>query len=208
LGPRDELSGLLRSLDWAALLHEVGEQGAAFAAEAMTPGCRARLVAELATGPYQRLPPVIGPVRQEAEAFMIPLARLEGYPVLAGLCAELVAAVHQHGVPQWVPNEVAVQRYLPGSAGISPHRDRRRYAQLIAVITVTGSASFTLCRDRRGEPIRSWPARAGSLVLLRGLGLGGVADGRPMHAVAGPTATGTPRISVGLRMDTAVVSGP
>lgn len=206
MGTRDELSGLLRTLDWAALLREVGEHSAAFAAEAVTSGWCARLAAELATGPYQRLPPVIGPVRQEVEAFMIPLAQLPHYPVLAGLCAQLVAAVHQHGVRQWVPNEVAVQRYLPGSAGISPHRDRRRYAQLIAVITVTGSAAFTVCRDRRGEPIRSWPASAGSLVLLRGTGLGGVADGRPMHAVAGPA--GTPRISVGLRMDTAVVSGP
>ncbi|MGH3825416.1 MAG: hypothetical protein ACRDRA_21635 [Pseudonocardiaceae bacterium] len=192
---------LAPDLDWSALLREVTEQGAAFAAGAVRRGVRDQLAAELVSGPYKPVQPVIGQVRQEADSFLIPLGQLGRYPVLSRLCDELVRQVHTHGVPEWVPNEVAVQRYQPGSLGITPHRDQRRYAQLVAVITIAGSAPFTLCRNRDGDPIRTWQADEGSLVALRGPGLAGHPDGRPMHLVGGPT--GTPRTSIGIRMDMA-----
>ncbi len=192
---------MVRDLDWATLLCDVTEQGAAFAARAVRRPFCDQLADELRDGPYQPVEPLIGPVRQEAESFEAPVRELDRYPVLSSLCEELVRQVHQHGVPQWVPNEVAVQRYQPGSVGITPHRDQRRYAQLVAVITIAGSAPFTLCRNRAGDPIRTWQADEGSLVLLRGPGLAGDPDGRPMHLVGGPT--GTPRTSIGIRMDTA-----
>jgi hypothetical protein len=133
----------------------------------------------------------------------LPIERLKPqYLALAGLCDELVGQVHRHGVPQWLPNEVAVQRYHPGSLGITPHRDQRWFAQLVATITVAGSAPFTLCRNRAGDPIRTWQASEGSLVLLRGPGLAGQEDGRPMHLVGGPTG-GTARTSIGIRMHSA-----
>ncbi len=191
---------MLRDLDWSTLLREVTEHGAAFAAGALgRSGCD-QLVAELLGGPYEPVEPVIGRVRQQAESFLVPVGQLpRRYPVLAGLCHELVRQIQDHGAPRWVPTEVAVQRYQPGSIGITPHRDQRRYAQLVAVITVAGSAPFTLCHNREGDPIQTWQAAAGSLVLLRGPGLSGE-DGRPMHLVGGPT--GTPRTSIGIRMDT------
>jgi hypothetical protein len=192
---------MLRDLDWSTLLREVTAQGAAFVARAFRRPFRDELAAELAAGPYEPVEPVIGQVRQEAESFKVPIGDMEGYPVLSGLCDRLVRQVHTHGVPEWVPNEVAVQRYQPGSIGITPHRDQRRFALLVAVITVAGSAPFTLCRNRSGDPIRTWQADEGSLVLLRGPGLAGEQDGRPMHHVGGPT--GAPRTSIGIRMDTA-----
>lgn len=191
----------MRDLDWATLLREVTEQGAAFAARAVGRSVCEQLVAELRDGPYEPVAPLIGQVRQEVESFEAPIPELDRYPLLGGLCDELGRQVHWHGVPEWVPNEVAVQRYQPGSVGITPHRDQRRYAQLVVVITVAGSASFTLCHNRDGDPIRTWQAEPGSLVLLRGPGLAGDPDGRPMHSVGGPT--GTPRTSIGIRMDTA-----
>ncbi|MGH3973683.1 MAG: alpha-ketoglutarate-dependent dioxygenase AlkB, partial [Pseudonocardiaceae bacterium] len=155
-------------LDWATLLREVTEQGAAFAARAVRqPFCQ-QLAAELRGGPYQLVQPLIGQVRQEVESFEISIAKLDRYPVLRGLCDELVGRVHEHGVPEWVPNEAAIQRYQPGSVGITPHRDQRRYAQLVAVTTIAGSAPFTLCRNRAGDPIQTWQVDEGSLVLLRG----------------------------------------
>ncbi len=190
----------MRDLDWSTLLREVTEQGAAFAARAVRQPFCEQLAAELRDGPYEPVEPVIGQVRQEAESFVVGVGELDRYPVLTSLCDELARQVHEHGVPEWVPNEVAIQRYQPGSIGITPHRDQRRYAQLVAVITVTGSAPFTLCHNRDGDPIRTWQADEGSLVLLRGPGLAGDPDGRPMHVVGGPT--GTPRTSIGIRMDT------
>jgi hypothetical protein len=193
---------MLRDLDWSTLLREVTERGAAFADGAVgRPGCD-QLATELLTGPYVPVEPLIGRVRQQAESFLVPIGQLERhYPVLAALCHELVRQIQAHGVPRWVPTEVAVQRYQPGSIGITPHRDQRRCALLVAVITVVGSAPFTLCHNRAGDPIRTWQAAAGSLVLLRGPGLAGNPDGRPMHLVGGPT--GTSRTSIGIRMDTA-----
>ncbi|HET9118647.1 MAG TPA: hypothetical protein VFN75_11340 [Pseudonocardiaceae bacterium] len=191
---------MLRDLDWSSLLREVTEQGAAFVARVFRQPLRDRLAIELAAGPYEPVEPVIGQVRQETESFVVPAGDLDRYPVLSCLHDRLVQRIQTHGVPEWMPNEVAVQRYQPGSIGISPHRDQRRFALLVAVITVAGSAPFTLCRNRSGDPIRTWQADEGSLVLLRGPGLAGEPDGRPMHHVGGPTST--PRTSIGIRMDT------
>ncbi len=200
------LRALVRGdLDWSTLLHEVTAQGAAYAARAVRQPVCAQLAAELRDGRYEPVESVIGSVRQETEAFEVAVAELDRYPLLSSVCDELVRRLHEHGVPQWVPNEVSIQRYRPGSIGITPHRDQRRYAQLVAVITITGSAPFTLCRNRGGDPLRTWQADEGSLVLLRGPGLAGDQDGRPMHMVGGPT--GTPRTSIGIRMDTAYSDG-
>ncbi|MGH3672975.1 MAG: hypothetical protein ACRDSH_20485 [Pseudonocardiaceae bacterium] len=195
------MQALQNDLDWHLLFREVIGQGAAFVARAVRQPVCGQLAEELCDGPYQPVAPEIGPVRQEVGSFEVSAAELDRYPVLAGLWDELAGQVRQHGVPEWVPNEAAVQRYQPGSLGITPHRDQRRFARLVVVITVTGCAPFTLCRSRDGDPVRTWQAGEGSLVLLRGPGLDGDPDGRPMHAVGGPA--GVPRTSVGIRMDTA-----
>ena len=78
-------------------------------------------------------------------------------------------------------------RYHAGSLGITPHRDNRRYRHLIAILTVQGSASFTLCADRDGTILDQWHTVPNSLVLLRAPGLAGAADSRPFHTVGGPT---------------------
>jgi hypothetical protein len=200
------MAALAGHLEWSTLLDEVVEHGVAFVSRAVCQPCCVQLMAELDGAPFEPVTPKIGQVRQEAESFELRVEQLKPrYPALAGLCDELVGQVHRHGVPQWLPNEVAVQRYHPGSLGITPHRDQRRFAQLVAVITIVGSAPFTLCRNRAGDPIRTWQASAGSLVLLRGPGLAGQKDGRPMHLVGGPTG-GTARMSIGIRMHTAVTA--
>jgi hypothetical protein len=56
------------------------------------------------------------------------------------------------------------------------------------VFTLLGSSEFLLCKGRSGSVIETWQTRPGTLVLLRGPGLGGLEDGRPFHAVRGPTA--------------------
>jgi hypothetical protein len=194
------MHALRSELDWAGLLRAVTEQGAGFDGQAVGAPFLDRLAAELRDGPFAAVQPVVGQVRQEAESFELAASQLSDYPVLAGLRDELVAEVHQRGIPDWMPNEVAVQRYRPGAIGITPHRDQRRYALIVAVITVSGSAPLTLCRNRQGDALSTWHAGPGSLVLLRGPGLAGEPDGRPLHAIGGPTDQ--PRTSVGLRMDT------
>ena len=103
------------------------------------------------------------------------------------------------GLARWWPNEAYVQRYEPGALGVSPHRDGKRFAVLVAVFTIQGSARFALCRDRAGTVVQEWDAGPGSLALLRGPGLADSEDRRPFHTVHGPT--GGRRCSVSFRMN-------
>ncbi len=202
--PRDE-PALRSELDWPALLGAVARTGAAFAARAVTEPLRHAVLAEVAGLPFEDVEPVVGGrVRQDAAAFVIEDHRLGNYPALHTLREQLVRAVHDHAarsscLASWQPTEACVQLYRPGALGVSPHLDHKRYAMLVAVVTITGTADFTLCRNRSGEPIRTWTAGPGSLALLRGPGLTGDQDGRPLHAVGGPTSGD--RVSVGIRMD-------
>jgi hypothetical protein len=168
------------------------------------PLCRA-VLDELAAEPFAALPPVEGPfgVRQEGEHLVLAGAAIGRRPAVRALHETVVAAVQAHageidGLGSWHPDEVTVQRYRPGSAGISVHRDGRRHRHLVAILTLEGSARLRQCSDREGTTVRAWAADAGSLVLLRGPGLAGTDDDRPLHAVDGPGEH--PRTSFSLRV--------
>ena len=191
--------------DLGPVLRRTVRDGAAYAPGVVPPArCRAVLDG-LATETLVALPPVEGPfgVRQEGEHLVLTGEEIGRRPAVRALHEAVVAAVHARageiaGLADWHPDEVAVQRYLPGSAGISVHRDGRRHRYLVAILTLEGSARLRQCSDREGTTARAWDADAGSLVLLRGPGLAGVEDDRPLHAVDGPRAH--PRTSFTLRM--------
>lgn len=178
--------------------------GAAFVASALGEHALASISRELAPARFGKLAGREGRARQEGEILVL-TGPLRGYPAIRQLRGELVAAARGlaaaiPGLEVWDPDEVAVQRYHAGALGITPHLDLKRYGYLVAVATVHGSAAFTWCRNRDGDPLATWQAGPGSLVLLRGPGLGGTPDSRPLHAVSGPV-TGQ-RISLGFRMNT------
>jgi len=91
-----------------------------------------------------------------------------------------------------------VQRYPPGCAGITPHRDHVRYGFLIVIILLTGDGYFGVCHDRQGNGSREVEFKPGDLLLMGGPGL---VSGftRPFHFVNGVTDT---RRTIGLRYDT------
>jgi hypothetical protein len=192
-----DLAGGLR----AAASHGAG---AALLPDALPAEACAWIVGELASARFSRLQEHEGHARQEGEILVIRNS-LRDYPAIRRLRRELVNAAHEAadeiaGLASWEPNEVAAQRYRAGSLGITPHLDLKRYRYLIVVATVEGAADFTLCKNRKGDLVTTWRAETGSLILLRGPGLGGVDDGRPLHAVAGPMQG--QRTSLGFRMDT------
>jgi alkylated DNA repair dioxygenase AlkB len=94
-------------------------------------------------------------------------------------------------------NDMIVQRYHPGSLGITPHRDHIRYRDLVAIVTLAGQARFFLCADRGGRDAREVPTPPGSLLLMRAPGFAGRGD-RPFHMLSEVTET---RIGLGLRHD-------
>lgn len=191
-------------LDLRPALDTVRTHGAAFVEHALTDPFLAELRAEANALPYEPLAAEEGVARQEGEIHMIHGATSD-HPAVDRLRDQLVAAIHSHAdeissCANWQPNETCIQRYHPGALGITPHLDLKRYHYLVAIITADGSAPFTHCKNRAGDPLATWAASAGSLVLLRAPGLDGADDGRPLHTVSGPERG--QRISVAYRMDT------
>ena len=95
-------------------------------------------------------------------------------------------------------NDLIVQRYAPGCAGITPHRDHVRYGCLIAIILLTGDGYFGVCDDRQGNASREIEFKPGDLLLMGGPGLLPNFR-RPFHFVNGVTDW---RRTIGLRYDT------
>jgi hypothetical protein len=95
-------------------------------------------------------------------------------------------------------NDLIVQRYAAGSAGITPHRDHVRYRGLVVLVTLLGCSELLLCDDRAGSNPRAFPMAPGVATLMVAPGFAGESR-RPFHCVA---TLREPRVSLGLRYDT------
>jgi hypothetical protein len=192
------------ALDLRPALQAVRSHGAAFIEHAVTDAYLDELRTHTNALRFEPMAAHEGRARQEGEVHVIHGSG-DGHPPIQHLHNGLVELVHNHGaeIPgcaDWQPNEISIQRYPPGALGITPHLDLKRYHYLVAIITANGSAPFTICKNRGGDPLTTWPAAAGSLVLLRAPGLDGIDDARPLHTVSGPPTDH--RVSVSFRMDT------
>ncbi len=154
-------------MDLRGALERVRDVGRAVVNGVLSEARCASIVREVAERSFERLPPSIGPVQQETELLLL-TGEFAEVPWVSRLREELVAAIRDQTpggteLGDWWPNEAYVQRYEPGALGVTAHVDSKRFVLLIAV-------------------------HPGTLVLLRGPGLGGLEDGRPFHAVRGPAA--------------------
>ncbi len=200
------MAALIADLDLQQPLQRLTEAAATFVPQALAEPFGHFLVHEVNAGPFDRLPEQVGRygVRQQAEHRVILGDDVGAYPGVDGLRREFVARVRAYaddvqGLGEWYPNDISIQRYQAGSLGISPHLDNKRYRYLVAIFTLEGAAPLAWCTDRQGAVQHEWATAPGSLVLLRGPGLGGVEDGRPLHTVGGPSEGR--RTSLTFRMD-------
>lgn len=203
--------GCLRLPALRGLVEEVRLAGFARSPGALEPAWRLELLRELEGRTFQPLPEEVGPVRQRGEELVVATGDAD-YPAVAQLAAALRAALtaELEGIAwlgQFVANQAVFVRYRGLGAGISPHRDHKRYAFLVAVFTLAGEAPFSVVGDRAGQHrLAGWMTAPGDLCLLRAPGFAGHDDGRPLHAVAAPA--GEERISLAFRMDTRAATGP
>ena len=93
--------------------------------------------------------------------------------------------------------DIVVQRYPPGSLGITPHRDHIRYRGLVAIVVLGGDGRFFTCADRAGHDRHEISAPPGHVILLRAPGFAGGRD-RPFHGLCDVASR---RTSVGLRQE-------
>ncbi len=197
-------SVLVTDVDLKEALRRTASGGAAHVDRVLDDGFRRRLWAALRTGPLRRMEGTFGKagVRMEIDGFDLE-APFEGFPLVAELRRAVRERVREdgrgiRGLAGWDPNEAGVGVYRPGSVGITAHLDGKWYRRLVAVFTLVGSGRFEIRASRDGETVDGWEARSGGLTLLRGPGLAGARDGRPFHAIHGPT--GGVRCSLALRM--------
>jgi hypothetical protein len=195
--------GLAPGLDLRDALRECAGVGHALVTSAISADVLRRLRGEIGRGPFRPFRESFGEVRQQIDGYDIPIPA-SGFPVLTALCRDLRDAVRSQGrgvrgLASWAPNEVGVTHYIPGSIGITPHKDGKWYRRMVVVATVYGRAPFAICGSRDpGDVLERWVAGPGDLVLMRGPGLAGARDGRPFHLVEGPRRG--ERLSLGIRM--------
>jgi hypothetical protein len=96
-------------------------------------------------------------------------------------------------------NDLMLQRYGVGEVGITPHRDRTAYRNLVCLFILEGQGRFYLCNDRQGRGAREIPHQAGDVVLMRAPGFQG-SVARPFHFVRDIQS---PRYVFGLRQESA-----
>lgn len=111
------------------------------------------------------------------------------YPGLTSVGYELAHLLNQQiariSSAKWWPNQMAVHRYRAGGQGLGAHKDYSTDRVLIAIFTLHGAAVLqTLKADRTIQ--HGWLCEAGGLCLLRGPGLTGHPDDRPLHRVLPP----------------------
>ncbi len=155
---------------------------------------------------YRAARPLVGTAGREVrQDFELTMAIPPVHPLrdLAAELAELTLAGLARLTPNPLPqglvyNDLIVQRYAAGSAGITSHRDHIRYVGLVALVTLAGDARFFLCDDRAGSNPREFGMAAGGVTLMRAPGFAGSAT-RPFHYVSDIRQ---PRLSLGLRHDT------
>jgi len=193
----------LRQRELTEALKEVGQYGVCRIAEALTSDARHELGMALEALDFQRAPQWVAEVRQDFDLLAIQPGLGRADTVLAPLLAlaESYAALLRANEPSladFVPMDLHVQRYGQGSAGISPHRDSRRFIKLISIFSLGSPAEFRLFRDRRGSPLRRYQLNSGDLLLLRAPGFARRPSAGPLRSVSGPA--GEVRYSITLRM--------
>ena len=194
--------------DLAVAMEETGRIGAGTVRGALAPEAPHGLVAALESAAFERAPEWVGDVRQDFDLLGMKPGEGPADPALSPLLAlaeEYAALLRARAVSldepwlaDFVLTDIHVQRYGRGSAGISPHRDGRRFIKLISVFSLSSPAEFRLCRDRRGSPLRRYQLDSGDLLLLRAPGFAGRSSAGPLHSVSGPKDE--VRYSITLRM--------
>ena len=99
--------------------------------------------------------------------------------------------------PGFSLNDLIVQRYPPGCAGISPHRDHIEYRVIILILLLSGDGDFRVHPERSETEGNIIDFQPGQLLMM---GAPGIAPDfvRPFHSVRNVT---TVRRTIGMRFD-------
>ena len=164
---------------------------------------RLALLQEAASYPYTPEDLVVGSGNQTVRQ---QLASFTGFPAFTlynrlkdafqTLVDEHLAAVKTYPFATKLNfNTMVLQKYDLGSIGITPHRDRSSYINLVCIFNIDGQGKFYLCDDRCGSNARVIDSSPGSVIFLKAPGFMNSSQ-RPFHYVSDIQTT---RYTFGLR---------
>lgn len=183
---------LILELDPAEFLHELRTVGA-IATPALDETTRQHLLGTALSYPYQQEERVVGPYRVHQE--MASCTTFPSDSPFHALRDRLETKIHDIlGTLEPPPlrdplhfDHLVLQRYPPGSLGITPHRDGKKFINLICIFVLQGHAAFAVCDDRQGHNPKALEASPGNLILMRAPGFLGETI-RPFHYVSHVTS--------------------
>lgn len=165
---------------------------------------RASLLIEALSYPYCRRETVVGPakVRQEVQGFddFPPTSQFYALRDASERLLKAKLSSQLFSRPLYF-DDLSLQKYLPGSLGITPHRDGRNRINLVCVFILKGQGKFYLCEDRSGKNAVELDSIPGNVILMRAPGFNG-ANFRPLHFVSDIKNL---RITFGLRQKAVLV---
>ena len=193
---------MLKPFDFLRVLATLETTGAT-SVPLLTDGAQQALLQEAVRYHYQREADVVGRgdriVRQELAsfaAFPADSAFVRLRDRLQALLDEAFAACRPYPFDGPLElNSLVLQKYDAGSLGITPHRDGKRFVNLICVVVLAGRGRFFVCADRAGRGAREVEAHPGAAIFMRAPGFRGSQE-RPFHYVAEIRET---RYTFGLR---------
>ncbi|NIM74334.1 MAG: hypothetical protein GTO67_00515 [Gammaproteobacteria bacterium] len=193
-----------RALDLARILPALDEIGAV-AVPVLDDGYRRSLVEAAKACRFRPARPLVGRgehrVRQRMEVsddFPAESAFRGLTDAFQRLWDEGLAGTHERPFEgRLVFNDLMLQRYTVGEVGITPHRDRTGYRNLVCLFILEGVGRFYVCENRAGRGAREIPHVAGDVLLMRAPGFRGSSE-RPFHFVRDIRS---PRYIFGLRQE-------
>ena len=116
------------------------------------------------------------------------------------LFLEAINSLHEPPIKGPKFNDIAMQRYVSGSVGISPHKDHKKYTSVIIIVTLSGRSNFCVCDDRNGKNAKILDDRPGNILILPATGFKVLSNvfNRPIHFV---NSISDGRLSIGLRQN-------
>ena len=163
-----------------------------------------KLIKQVSTFKYRKAKPVVGnSVSQDFEV-CFPAPKIGCIEILSNAIENLfiksTKLIKNPPIQKVQFNDIAIQKYLPYSSGISPHKDHKKYISVIIIVTLSGKSKFYLCQNRDGRNAQVVDDTPGNIVILPATGFKMINNNfvRPIHFVSDITDG---RLSIGLRQN-------
>ena len=163
-----------------------------------------KLIKQVSTFEYRKAKPVVGnSVSQDFEV-CFPAPKIGCIEILSNAIENLfiksTKLIKNPPIQKVQFNDIAIQKYLPDSSGISPHKDHKKYISVIIIVTLSGKSKFYLCQNRDGRNAQVVDDTPGNIVILPATGFKMINNNfvRPIHFVSDITDG---RLSIGLRQN-------